>query len=102
MKRFIILLCVVAFVVALPLSHVAAKGKAPAKVEICHVKATADLWGSPKAFGIVIEVSANAIPAHEAHGDSIAFNDLPENQRDMIEGWTGVNLKNSDCWFPIE
>ena len=78
MKRLIVLLCVVAFVVALPMSHVAAKGK-PAKVDICHLTPN---YGTSVPFvffgndvvanyGHIISVSPNAADAHYAHGDPV-------------------------------
>ena len=73
MKRTIVVLCVAALLVGFSLSHevLAGKGKGPApKVLICHIT---DIGvannGSPAFVGHVIEVSANAVPAHCAHGD---------------------------------
>lgn len=67
MKRFVVLLAIVSLVVALPLSHaVLAKGKAPAKVKLCHVTNGTHEDGKT---GIVIEVSAAALKAHCGHGD---------------------------------
>ena len=102
MKRLLILLCVAGFLAALPLSHVAV-AKKPVKVEICHVNSANDIvdLGGPVviAFGKVIEVSPNAVPAHEAHGDSTKFFYLSEEEREELEEISGVNLSNADCGF---
>jgi hypothetical protein len=75
MKQLIVVLCVVGFLVALPLSHVAADGPA-AEVEICHI-APNDTPSEPfmffnevvASYGHIISVSGNAAQAHYAHGD---------------------------------
>ena len=90
MKRFIILLCVVAFIVALPLSHVAAKGKAP-KIEICHGTDSLDLGTLEVVYGHVISVSGNALAAHEGHGDSVEF--FAYNKG------ANANYPGTDCGF---
>ncbi len=71
------MLCVVGFLVALPMSHLAFAGKGPApKVEICHI--TPNYTPSEcfmffnevvASYGHIISVSENAAQAHDAHGD---------------------------------
>ncbi len=80
MKRLIILLCVVAFLVALPMSHMAFAKKAKVKVDICHAtdfKVGLGADGNVTLIvGHVINVSENAVAAHLAHGDSTVINDI--------------------------
>ena len=102
MKRLIAVLVVVGFIVALPLSH--AFGAKADKVQICHVNSandTLDLGFATIVFGTVIEVSGNAVPAHEAHGDSTAFEPMEEDFRDWVEATYAISLPNADCWFPV-
>lgn len=70
MKRFFIILLVVVFIAAIPLSHnLMAKAKAE-KVRLCHIThLTEDGNGYTVHMGHVIVVSINAAPAHCAHGD---------------------------------
>jgi len=72
MKRFIVLGVVVAFVAAIPLSHML-MAQNPKKAFLCHITnvETRDVNNVPTEFfiGKVIEVSLNAVPAHCAHGD---------------------------------
>jgi hypothetical protein len=108
MKRLIAVLCVVAFVVALPLSHVAAagKGKGPApKVDICHAT---DAFDVPQneftvIVGHVITVSENAVDAHLAHGDSLVINDIEDDSgifgltwRQVAEN-VGLSTAGANC-----
>jgi hypothetical protein len=79
MKRLIVVLCVVGFIVALPMSHLAFAKKAD-KVLICHAT---DLFDVPQnqwtlVVGHVIEVSENALDAHLAHGDTTVINDIDD------------------------
>ncbi len=75
MKHLVVVLCVVGFIVALPLSHVAADGPA-AKMDICHITPNY-VPSAPFMFfqevvahyGDIIFVSENAAEAHYAHGD---------------------------------
>ena len=83
MKRLIVVLCVVSLLAALSFSHEAMAKKGgipatPAKVEICHVtdSAVANNAGVLLVVGHVITVSENAVPAHIAHGDILAINDI--------------------------
>ena len=109
MKRLIVVLCVVGFIVALPMSHLAFAGKPeekPAKVEICHVNSANDvvvLGTVVIAYGRVIEVSENAVAAHEAHGDmaSPGFFYMSEEARENIEEIFGVSLPNANCGFVV-
>jgi len=101
MKRLLIMLCVVAFLAALPLSHIALAAPA-VKVPICHVNSAndaLDLGGLVVVFGKVIEVAEPAVPAHEAHGDNTAFFALDEDLRDILEVAFGISLPNADCYF---
>jgi hypothetical protein len=101
MKRIIILLCVVAFIVALPLSHVAVAGKGPApKVNICHKpQYVGSLGGVDYYAGNIISVSENALDAHIAHGDSDEFNIAT-----VDDFWVatlannGIVVEVGDCW----
>jgi len=100
MKRLIAVLFVVAFIVALPLSHTfAAK---PKKVEICHVNSANDDGPKGIAFGRVIEVAESAVPAHLDHGDSTYFFDLSEAARNKFEHHYGISLPNADCYFHVK
>ena len=64
MKRFGFLAALVAFAVAIPLSHWAFSGTHPKKVLICHVT-------SGTNAGVIISVSPAAAQAHLKHGDCI-------------------------------
>ncbi len=82
MKRLLVVLCVVGFVVAVPMSHLAFGAKAE-KVEICHITpnyapSVPFIWINPgnlvvALYGHVIEVSGNAAEAHYNHGDPEAL-----------------------------
>ena len=88
MKRMLVLLCVVAFLIALPMSHAVFAGKAE-KVAICHLNSANDVLDLEPfgviAFGKEVEVSENALDAHLAHGDSTQYLLLTEEVRDLIE-----------------
>lgn len=110
MKRLLTILCVVAFLAALPLSHVA--WAAPkAKVEICHVNSANDVLdlggGLVVAFGRLIEVAEPAVPAHVAHGDNDNSDPLypvfllDEASRDEFEAIFGISLPNANCLFQV-
>jgi len=110
MKHFTVVLFVVGFILALPLSHSAmAKGKrhkkqrCQEKVLICHVNGSNDTIpiGSHSVitFGRVIKVSKRAVRAHERHGDSTAFDLITEEMRDEFEETFGINLPNPGCIF---
>jgi len=101
MKRLLVLLCAVAILVALPLSHFAEKG---VKVDVCHVNAANDTlaeFGLVFYFGNVINVSENAVKAHEKNGDSVAFLSLDENLRVLFENFFGISIPNADCYFYV-
>lgn len=69
MKRFLIILFVVAFIAAIPLSHNLLAQKS-ANVLICHITHTGVNDNNFAIFtGHVIEISPKAVPAHCAHGD---------------------------------
>ena len=106
MKRLIIVLCVVAFIVALPMSHLAFAKKAD-KVAICHIIEEHDavyaLWGVVDLhFGKEISVAESAVPAHEAHGDSTTFFG-GEGAAGPIAVFkaAGVNLPAADCYISV-
>ena len=111
MKRLLILLCVAGLLATIPLSHVAVAAKKKAKkkvpnVSICHLNSANDvvvLGTLVIAYGRVIEVSENAVAAHEAHGDmaSPGFFDMSEEARDLIEENFGVSLPNANCGFVV-
>lgn len=104
MKRFAILFCIVLFITALPMSHVAFAKKAD-KVQICHATDSKDIEANQWTLivGHVIEVSANAVDAHLAHGDSSAINDIDDGP--VIFGLTwrqvaenlGLNTAGANC-----
>jgi len=99
MKRLLVLLFVVAFLVAIPLTHFAGKN---AKVEICHLNSANDILDVgffAFYYGKVISVSVNAVPALEAHGDSRHFAPFPDWLRDLMVEWWGMDLPNADCVF---
>ncbi len=98
MKRSLILLCVAALLATLPLARVAVAAK-PVKVEICHVNYVLDFGVVAFAFGRVIEVSASAVAAHEAHGDSVDFTLMSEEMRNWWEIAFGIDLRNADAVF---
>ena len=105
MKRLIILVCVVALLVALPMSHMAFAAK-KVKVDICHVtdSVVVNLAGVSLVVGHVINVSENAVAAHLAHGDILAINDIDSagpfnpNQtwRDIADIW-GLSTAGANC-----
>ena len=102
MKRFLVLLAMVAMLLAAPMAHLASAKPIKKKVDICHVNSANDIILVPKrglvAFGKVISVSENAVPAHVAHGDSAVFFSLPldEELRDLAKF---LGIKNADCFF---
>ncbi len=73
------------------------------KVDICHVDSgndQADLGGGDAlVFGIVIRISANSVPAHVRHGDSVGFTLITEAERAEYEDDFQINLPNADCFF---
>ncbi len=107
MKRLLILLCVVGLLAAIPLSHLAAAGKAAEKVQICHIIAANDTipfgFGEVPtvllSFGKEISVAPAAVPAHEAHGDSTTFFG-GEDAAGPIAAFqaAGANLPAADCY----
>jgi hypothetical protein len=105
MKRVLFVVCVVAFLAALPASHFALANGPAAKVFICHVNSANGVGidpasGDPVFFGRVIEVSENAIAAHLAqHGDSTEFVTFDKADYDWIEAAYQVQLKNANCLF---
>jgi len=80
MKRLLVLCVVLAFVVAIPLSH-SLMAQKDGKVRLCHVTKADDLG----VYGHVIEVSINAKNAHCNHGD----HDRPVAERKVGDacGW---------------
>jgi len=104
MKRMLVLFCVVAFLIALPMSHSVFAGKAD-KVAICHLNSANDVIDLGPfgviAFGKEIEVSGNALDAHLAHGDSVDYLPLPEELRDLLEEALQMKLPNADCYFLV-
>ncbi len=111
MKRFIVALCLVAFLVALPMSHLvsAAKKKKPVrkKVAICHIIEANDVvygfWGVVDLhFGKEIEVATSAVPAHIEHGDSDTFfgGDTAAGPIQQFKD-AGVNLPAADCYISV-
>ena len=105
MKRFLIGVLILAFVVAIPLSTtlMAKKGD---KVEICHLNSSNDavflLDGREVNYGRVIKVSAKAVQANVSRGDSTVIQILTEARRTEIEEEYGVNLTNANCWFVVK
>ena len=103
MKRLLVVLCVVGFIFALPLSQ-SVLAKPNTKVAICHVNSAneiLDLGDVVVVFGRVIEVSENAVEAHEAHGDSTAFEPLSLEERHWFEEGFGLDLGNADCYVVL-
>jgi hypothetical protein len=105
MKRLACLSAIAAFLLALPLLHLA-HSKPATKVDVCHVNSandTLDLGDEGVyAFGRVISVSENAVPAHLNHGDSLAFFTFDKDDREAIEDAYDINLPNADCAFLVE
>ena len=100
MKRLLILLCVVGFLTALPLSHVAvAKKPKPVKVEICHATDSVELPGIGFITGHVISVSENALDAHLAHGDAELY--FPIDEFSIFVEQLGLNTVGADCFGVI-
>jgi len=106
MKRFLIILFVLVFIAAIPLSHnlMAKKAEKPGKVEICHVNSANDvleLGATVIAFGKVIEVSEKAVAAHEKHGDMAApgFFYITKEDAEYWEDYYGIKLPNANCLF---
>jgi hypothetical protein len=64
MKRLIVVLVILVFIAAIPLSH-SLRAKPMSKYMICHIT------GEDEGIltGHIIIVSGNAVPAHYAHGD---------------------------------
>jgi hypothetical protein len=111
MKRLLVMLIAVGFLVALPQAHsLQAKPSdeqtKPIKVAICHVNSAndvVDVGGEPfVVFGRVIEVPQKAVATHEEHGDSQDFQSFDADVRDAIEEILGIELPNADCIFNVE
>ena len=104
MKCFPVVLCAAALMFALPLSDTVS-AKPIAKVAICHVNSAngvIDLGGGlVQVFGRVIAVAGPVVPAHLAHGDSLDFRFLDEEDREYIEEQFGISLPNADCYIPL-
>ena len=102
MKRLLIILFVLVFIAAIPLSHnlMAKKAEKPGKVEICHVNSANDQL-EDFGFGRVITVSEKALAAHLKHGDcSVVFWELTEENRKATEEYWNIKLPNANCfWF---
>ena len=103
--RFLpVVLCAAALIVVPLLSDKA--GAVPIEsVGICHVNAANDVidlgGGLVQVFGRVIAVAPRAVPAHLAHGDSLDFRLLAEEDRDHIEQQFGISLPNAGCYAPL-
>lgn len=100
MKRLLVVLCVVGLFAALPLSHLAFAAEPETKVAICHVNSANDVYQNV-VFGHVIEVSEEAVPAHQEHGDNLRFIPLDEDFRKELEEMFGIDLPNADCYFIV-
>lgn len=113
MKRLIIVICIVAFLVAIPLSGslLAKGGNAAPKVKLCHVIAANDVIPFVAKFGPVdipgtlyfgkeISVAASAVDAHLAHGDSETYV-APDLAAVPIQTFkaAGWNLPATDCYY---
>ncbi len=108
MKKLIFLSLILGltFVLFAP-QAIAKKPAKVAKVDICHlIKANDVVYGFYGVvdlyFGRVINVSENALAAHEAHGDSTLFSE-GQGPIDTFRG-VGYKLPNANCWVavPIE
>ena len=108
MKRFLIILFVVAFIAAIPLSH-NLMAKKPGKVDIRHATHSVDLADNPFTLvvGHVISVSEKAVKAHLKHGDflyteAFSFDAMPGGWfgsltwREIAEN-VGANTAGSNC-----
>ena len=101
MKRFLIGVLILAFVVAIPLSTTLMAGKQP-KVDVCHLNSAndvLDLGTQVIAFGKVINVSEKAVAHHVKHGDSTEFFPMTEELRDILEEFFEIKLPNANCYF---
>jgi hypothetical protein len=106
MKRLLLVACILAFLAALPASHLALACHGPAsKVSICHVNSANGVGfdattGAQVFFGRVINISENAVAAHLAHGDSLSYyGPFDEAERDLLEVQYGIKLPNANCSF---
>jgi len=112
MKRLVVVLSLAGFMAALVLSHAAIakpKGDQPEKekVAICHIIAANDVipfgFGPVPtvslSFGKEISVAPEAVPAHEAHGDSTVFfgGDAAAGPIEAFRA-AGANLPAADCY----
>ena len=76
------------------------------KVEVCHIIAANEevfFFNQTLLFGKVISVSEKAVPAHDAHGDSICFFP-PEDAAGPIEMFRevgGRHLPAANCFFGV-
>lgn len=104
MKRLLVMLGVVAFLAALPLSHLA-WAEEPCLVPICHVNSANDVFSFDDTllvFGRVIEIDENAVQAHlDEHGDSLFYETLTEEEREALELELGITLPNANCFFCV-
>jgi hypothetical protein len=101
MKRLFIPLLVAGFMLAVPMSSALHAARAE-KVNICHVNSAndvLDLGDLRIVFGRQIEVSENALAAHEEHGDSTKFVSMDADFRDWVEQFYGIDLANADCFM---
>lgn len=104
MKKLVTLVACLAFLlVAMPVMAVKPgnPGKAPDKVEVCHVIEANDVvhgfWGAVDLhFGKVISVSENAVDAHLAHDDDTVFS-FGQGPIDQFIS-VGFHLPAANCW----
>ncbi len=106
MKRLIVVLCVLGFIVALPMLHSASAARPEPKVPICHVNSGNDILeldGVLYIFGKEIEVSENAVETHVTqHGDSVwpNYETFDKATRNLLEETFEIKLPNANCVFP--
>jgi hypothetical protein len=78
------------------------KSSSGSDVTVCHVNKgneTIPISNSYLVFGKIIQVSEKSYPSHLAHGDSVKFSPVDDQQRIEFEQLYKVRLANADCVF---
>ena len=105
MKKILFVSLALAFVLAMFVPQVMAKGE---KKDVCHVLSANDtipnFWGTEMTiyYGKVINVAASAVDAHLAHGDSTTFFS-GEGTEASVEVFraAGGHVPSANCHFGL-
>ncbi|UCF16093.1 MAG: hypothetical protein JSW59_01260 [Phycisphaerales bacterium] len=93
MKRLIVVLCVVGFIVALPLLHLAMANPPQGRTWICHVTNVEILKpGYVLKEGRLIYLPGEAEAVHMAHGDFYPYLAIDSHVGDYCKGYFKVAI----------